>query len=118
MASGAALLQFILRAARFIAIGWRPGRPPPRVLSKDPPNAESHMFETLVTRSFLASPFLAVAIALSHGASALPAHSEAVAVVKLPTVLITRAGVQPEYEVVAVVPAEVMALDVPLSAIR
>lgn len=76
------------------------------------------MFETVVTRSFLASPFLAVAIALSHGASALPAHSEAMTVVKLPTVLMTRDGVQPEYEIVAVVPAEVMAVEVPLSAVR
>lgn len=118
MASGTAPMQFILHVTRFIAIGWRRDRPPPRVLSKDPRNAESNMFETLVTRSFLGATFLAVAIALSHGASALPTRSEPVLVLKLPTVLITRDGAQPEFQIVAVVPAEVLALDLPLSAVR
>lgn len=68
------------------------------------------MFETLATRSFLALSFAAIVIAWAHGFAAISAPPP-VAVVQLPTVVISGSRGQ-AYEIVAVVPSQVLQLPV------
>lgn len=57
------------------------------------------MFEKIITRGFFFATFAAVALVLLHGMDAMP-RAEPVAVVKLPTVVVTGRAVGAPHRVV------------------